>query len=95
MNPPVQPRPLSAKLIVQLEDALPSWPALIEQNVIGGLRADAGVNAPSPSPAVPDRFYCWSARRNELVALPLVFAPGLRDWNEVWARGLTAAACHA
>ena len=36
-------------------------------------------------PAVPDRFFCWSPRRHALVALPLAFAPGFRDWNDVWA----------
>ena len=92
MSPPVQPRPLSAKLMVQLEDALPGWPALFEQNAIGALKTTPRAGAPS-SPAVPDRFYCWSTRRHELVAMPLVFAPGLRDWNEVWAKGLDAADC--
>ena len=41
MSPPVQPRPLSTKLMVQLEDALPGWPALFEQNAIGRLKSRA------------------------------------------------------
>jgi len=94
ISPPVQPRPLSGRLMVQLEDALPRWQEVFEQNALGAPRAAPGADAGALSlPAVPDRFYCWSTRRHELVALPLVFAPRLRDWNEVWAKGIDAAGC--
>ena len=57
MLPPVQPRPLSAQLVVQLADDLPSWPALLEKNIVGRLKAEplasvtADPQAPGPSSA--------------------------------------------
>ena len=91
MLPPVQPRSLSAQLVVQLAEELPSWPRLLEKNIVGRLKAEplasvtADPQAPGTSspPAVPDRYYCWSPRRHALVALPLAFAPGFRDWDDV------------
>ena len=52
--------------------------------------AGAGDHAPL---AVPDRFFCWSTKTHALVSMPLAFAPGYSDWNDVWARGLDAAGC--
>lgn len=103
MSPPVQPRPLSGQLVVQLAEDLPSWPALLEKNIIGRLKSEplasvtADPQAPgaSPASAVPDRYYCWSPRRHALVALPLAFEPGFRDWDAAWARALDAAGCRA
>jgi hypothetical protein len=103
MLPPVQPRSLAAQLVVQLAEDLPSWPALLEKNIIGRLKAEplasvtADPQAPGMSspPAVPDRYFCWSPRRHALVALPLAFEPGYRDWNDVWARALDTAGCRA
>ena len=51
------------------------------------------VPGPAQSLAVPDRFFCWSTKTHKLVAMPLAFAPGYADWNDVWARGLDAAGC--
>jgi hypothetical protein len=103
MLPPVQARPLSGQLVVQLEQELPKWPALIANNVVGRFKAEslADVTAnPQASGAtypfsVADRFYCWNVQGKKLVAMPLVFAPGFGDWNEVWARGLAAAGCRS
>jgi hypothetical protein len=103
MLPPVQARPLSTRLIVQLPDDLPGWPAMLEKNIVGRLKTEplASVtgNLPptgtSPPHAVPDHYFCWSPRSGRLVSLSLAFAPGFRDWNEVWARALDAAGCRA
>jgi hypothetical protein len=103
MLPPVQPRSLSPQLVVQLADELPAWPALLEKNIVGRLKAEplasvtADPQAPGTStpPAVPDRYYCWSPRRHALVQLPLAFGPGFRDWNDVWARALDTEGCRA
>jgi hypothetical protein len=103
MLPPVQPRSLSQQLIVQLAADLPAWPAQLEKNIVGRLKAESiwdvagkpeatGTQLPL---AVPDRFYCWSARSRALVALPLVFRAGFSDWNDVWDRALDAAGCRA
>ncbi len=40
MLPPVQPRSLSQQLIVQLADDLPAWPAQLEKNIVGRLKAE-------------------------------------------------------
>lgn len=101
MSPPAQPRPLSPQLIVQLADELPGWPKLLERNIIGRLKheplpsvtADPHAPAPAIEHAVPDRYYCWNPRTHALVALPLAFAPGFRDWDAVWAGALEAAGC--
>ena len=101
MLPPAQPRSLSGQLIVQLAADLPGWPLLLEKNIIGRLKAEplASVTADPQAPAtssplaVPDYYYCWNADRHMLVALPLAFAPGYRDWDEIWARALDAAGC--
>ena len=101
MLPPVQSRSLSPQLVVQLADDLPAWPAQLEKNIIARLKAeplsdvaaDRGAAATQLPPAVPDRYFCWSPRRHELVALPLVFRAGFGDWNEVWATALDAAGC--
>ena len=103
MLPPVQPRSLSAQLVVQLPDDLPSWPDMLEKNIVGRLKAEplASVTAGAPPSgaapprAVPDHYFCWSPRSSKLVRLPLAFAPGFRDWNEVWARALDSAGCRA
>ena len=103
MLPPVQPRPLSAQLIVQLADDLPAWPAQLEKNIVGRLKtesiwdvaADREASGMKLPPAVPDRFFCWSPRSHALVALPLAFQTGFSDWNEVWGRALDAAGCRA
>ena len=99
--PPVQRRALSQNLVVQLAADLPGWPKLIAANIIGRLKSepldDVTQNpqsaASSPTPAVPDRFYCWSTRTHMLVSMSLVFASDYVDWNEVWARGLDTAGC--
>ena len=106
MLPPVQPRPLSGRLVVQLAHDLPSWPELLEKNLIGRLKTEplASVTGDRQAPpgsqhesarprAVPDHYFCWSPRTHGLVALPLAFAPDFRDWNEVWAGALDAAGC--
>jgi hypothetical protein len=103
MLPPVQPRSLSAQLVVQLADDLPSWPELLEKNIIGRLKTEpfssvmAGLRSPGAPPphAVPDHYYCWSPLSHRLVLLPLAFAPGFGDWNQLWARALDSAACRA
>ena len=103
MLPPVQRQSLSPKLVVQLEDALPNWPKLLESNIIGRLKSepleDVTANpqalGSTASPAVADHFYCWSTKTHALVEMPLSFAPGYTDWNDVWARGLDAAGCRA
>jgi len=103
MSPPVQPRSLSPQLVVQLAVDLPNWPQLLEKNIIGRLKSEplasvtADPQAPGTTPprAVPDHYYCWSLRSHSLVALPLVFEPGFRDWDAVWARALDAAGCYA
>jgi hypothetical protein len=103
MLPPVQPRPLSAQLIVQLADDLPAWPAQLQKNIVGRLKtesiwdvaADREASGAKLPPAVPDLFFCWSPHSHALVALPLVFQAGFSDWNEVWGRALDAAGCRA
>jgi hypothetical protein len=101
MLPPVQRRPLSTNLVVQLADDLPNWPQMLAANIIGRLKTEPlqDVTANPQSPAgtdtvlSPDRFYCWNTKTHSLVSMPLVFAPGYSDWAEVWARGLDAAGC--
>ena len=101
MSPPVQARPLSSQLVVQLAEDLPRWPDLLERNIVGRLKSEplasvtADPQAPGTSPprAVPDHFFCWSPRSHTLVALPLAFAADFRDWDAVWARALDAAGC--
>jgi hypothetical protein len=101
MLPPAQPRSLSGQLVVQLAYDLPSWPELLEKNIVGRLKteplasmtADLQPAETSPPRAVPDHYFCWSPQSHTLVALPLAFEPGFRDWNEVWARALDSAGC--
>jgi hypothetical protein len=101
MLPPVQRRPLSPNLVVQLADDLPNWPKMLAANIIGRLKAEplqdvtANPHTPAGTDAAlsPDRFYCWNVKTHTLVSMPLVFAPGYADWSEVWARGLDAAGC--
>ena len=101
MLPPVQPRSLSAQLVVQLAADLPRWPELLEKNIVGRLKSEplANVTADPQTPgttrarAVPDHYFCWSLERHALVALPLAFAPGFRDWDAMWARALDDAGC--
>jgi hypothetical protein len=101
MLPPMQPRALSSQLVVQLADDLPRWPELLEKNVVGWLKTEPLPSAAAepwapgtPQPqAVLDHYLCWNSRSHKLVALPLAFEPGFRDWNEVWARALDSAGC--
>ena len=104
MLPPVQPRSLSAQLVVQLAEDLPRWPELLEKNIIGRLKAEplASVTADpqAPGSAAAARgarplLLLESAHATRCVALPLAFAPGFRDWDDVWARALDAAGCRA
>ena len=103
--PPVQRRSLSSNLVVQLAADLPGWPKMLAANIITRLKTEPLQNVTdnpqvpeSAVPAVsaaPDRFYCWNWKSHALVSMPLVFAAGYSDWNEVWARGLDAAGCRA
>ena len=101
MLPPVQRRPLSQNLVVQLAADLPNWPKMLAANIIGRLKTEplqdvtANPQAPAGTGVMssPDRFYCWNTKTHMLVSMPLVFAPGYGDWSEVWARGLDAAGC--
>ena len=101
MLPPVQPRSLSAQLIVQLPADLPSWPGLLEKNIIGRLMngplgevtAVPGAPGTSMPLSLPDRYFCWSPSAQALVALPLSFEPGFHDWEAVWTRALDTAGC--
>jgi hypothetical protein len=103
MLPPVQRQSLSSKLVVQLPVDLPNWSRLLESNIIARLKSErledvtANPEAPgTPRPLeAPDRFFCWNTKTHSLVAMPLVFAPGYSDWDDVWARGLDAAGCRA
>ena len=101
MLPPVQPRSISPQLVVQLADELPRWPELLEKNIVGRLKSEplANVATDPQAPgtalarAMPDHYYCWSLKSHALVALPLAFAPGFRDWDAVWTRALDDAGC--
>lgn len=101
MLPPVQPRPLTRQLIVQLAVELPNWPALIAGNIVGRLKSEplgdvtAAPNVPGTSVpfALPDRYFCWSPRTRSMVSLPLAIEPGLKNWDAEWARALDAAGC--
>jgi len=103
MLPPVQRQSLSPKLVVQLAEDIPKWSELLENNIIARLKSepleDVTANPQAPgirqSREVPDRFFCWNTKTHALVAMPLVFAPGYSDWDDVWARGLDAAGCRA
>ena len=103
MLPPLHRRSLSSSLVVQLAEDLPGWPKMLESNVIGRLKSEplqnvtANPQAPGSAPAlaVPDHFYCWNTKSHALVSMPLSFAPGYSDWNDVWTRGLDAAGCRA
>lgn len=101
MLPPVQRRSLSHKLVVQIPDDLSGWPKMLGNNIVGRLQSEPLENVtanpqlpgPAASLALPDRFFCWSIKTHTLVAMPLAFAPDYSDWNDVWDRGLDAAAC--
>ena len=103
MSPPVQPRSLSPRLVVQLPEEVPRWPQMLDNNIIGRLKSepleDVTANPQKPgatqSLALPDHYFCWSLKSHRLEPLPLRFESGFRDWNEVWTRGLAAAGCDA
>jgi len=103
MLPPVQRQSLSPKLVVQLAEDIPKWSELLENNIIARLKSepleDVTANPQAPgirqSREVPDRFFCWNTKTHALVAMPLAFAPGYSDWDDVWARGIDAAGCRA
>jgi hypothetical protein len=99
MSPPVQPRSLSPRLVVQLADELPEMATDAREQHHRPLKSepleDVTANPQTPGTtqplAVPDHYFCWSLKSHKLEPMPLEFEAGFRDWNEVWARGLAAA----
>jgi hypothetical protein len=101
MLPPVQERPLGAKLVVQTDLELARWPDLFERDIIGRLRREPATSVAAnpltpkvpPPHALPDRYLCWSPRAEALVPVSLALAPDLANWDDEWRRALPAAGC--
>jgi len=101
MLPPVQERPLGAKLVVQTDQELARWPDLFERDIIGRLRREPATSVAAnlltpkvpPPHALPDRYFCWSPGVQALEPLTLALDPGLANWDDEWRRALSAAAC--
>ena len=101
MLPPVQDRPLGAKLVVQTDQELARWPDLFERDIIGRLRRESATSVAAnpltpkvpPPYALPDRYLCWSSDAQALKPITLALAPDLANWDDEWRRALPAAGC--
>jgi hypothetical protein len=94
MLPPVQPRALSYKVLVQETGEIPVLAAKVRDGVVTTLRRApvfefvAGKRITTSPPEYPTRVACWSSTRATLV--PLEVAPGPDP--EAWARSLQSEA---
>ncbi len=101
MLPPVQPKPLGAKLVVQTPVELARWPDLFERDIIGRLKREPATSVAAnlltpkvpPPHALPDRYYCWSPRARALQPVTLALAPDRSNWDAAWRSALAAAGC--
>ncbi|MGZ5104845.1 MAG: hypothetical protein ACXWHB_10430 [Usitatibacter sp.] len=93
MLPPVQPRALTYKVLVQETGELPALGGKIRDGVVTTLRRApvfdflAGKRVTTTPPEYPTRIACWSSLHARLV--PLEVAPGPDP--ETWARSLKGA----
>ena len=100
MSPPIQARPLSSRLVVQLPQELKRWPDLFERDMIGRLQREPleRVAGSEPLPKqppphlYPDRYYCWSPGARALIPLPQMHAAPA-GWDAAWTAVLDAAGC--
>ena len=99
--PPVQERPLSAKLVVQTEQELARWPDLFERDIIGRLRREPATSVAAnpltpkvpPPHVLPDRYFCWNPDAQALEPITLALTADLANWDDEWRSALAAAGC--
>ncbi|GIK88473.1 MAG: hypothetical protein BroJett026_39540 [Betaproteobacteria bacterium] len=96
LMPPVQPRELSSRILVQVVPELGQWTDLIPRDVIGRLTREPLIDVirtlhgPQVAPPyrLPDRWFCWRPRERVLQPVALAVAADLHDWDAAWRRAL-------
>ena len=99
MLPPVYPRPMSARLLVQQYDEVPALAGKIETGVVSTLKERsvfeylAGKRVTTTPPQYPNVVVCFSSDRHRL--MPLDVAPGTapQAWTDAVQVALNASPC--
>jgi hypothetical protein len=99
MLPPVFPRPMSARLLVQQFDEVPLIPGKIEKGVVTTLKQRpvfeylAGKRIVTQPPEFPDVVACFAADRKRLVPLEVAAGAALKEWGDALQAALNASPC--
>ncbi len=99
MLPPIYPRPMSARLLVQQYDEVPLLPGKIETGVISTLKQRtvfdylAGKRIVTTPPEYPNVVVCFAADRHRLVPLAAAPAESPKAWADALQLALNASPC--
>ena len=99
MLPPVYPRPMSARLLVQQYDEVPLLPGKIETGVVSTLKHGtvfeylAGKRVTTTPPEYPNVVVCFASDRHRLVALDVAPGPAPQAWADALQVALNASPC--
>jgi hypothetical protein len=99
MLPPVFPRPMSARLLVQQYDEVPLLPGKIETGVVSTLKQRTvfdylgGKRIVTNPPEYPNVVVCFAADRRRLVPLAVSAARSPKEWADAVQTALNASPC--
>ena len=99
MLPPVFPRAMSARLLVQQYDEVPLLPGKIESGVVSTLKKRpvfdylAGKRIVTTPPEYPNVVVCFAVERHRLVPLDIAPAESPKAWADAVQAALNASRC--
>ncbi len=97
--PPLQPRVLTERLVVQVYSEIPDLGGKVADGLVTTLRAKtvlqwaAGERVRSPTVEYPNRIACWNSARRTMVMLPVAPGPTPEPWTKAIRAALAATDC--